>query len=67
MAFGANSTWTLPLIVGLPKAKELIWTGRVIEAQGMFDIGLLNKLVPSEKLMEETLRSAPSILEGTWI
>lgn len=57
----ANSTWTLPLIVGLPKAKELMFTGREVFAQEALEIGLLNKLVPSEKLMEEAKAMAAMI------
>ena len=53
-----NSTWSLPLVVGLPKAKELMFTGREVGAQEAMEIGLLNKLVPSERLMEETIEMA---------
>ena len=59
--YAVNSTWTLPLVVGLPKAKELFFTSRVIEAEEALEIGLLNKLVASEKLMEEALAMARSI------
>lgn len=45
-------TWTLPLIVGLPKAKELMFTARVVGAEEAFQIGLLNQFVPSDKLLE---------------
>lgn len=50
-----NSTWTLPLIVGWPAAKELLFTGRVVEAEEAYRIGLLNKLVPSAELMKTAL------------
>lgn len=50
-----NSTWSLPLIVGWPVAKELLFTGRVVEAEEALRIGLLNKLVPSSQLMKATL------------
>lgn len=43
-------TWSLPLIVGLPKAKELIFTGRVVEAEEAARIGLLNAVVPLAEL-----------------
>ena len=46
-----NSTWSLPLIVGLPMAKELLFTGRIVEAEEAFRIGLMNKFVPSSELM----------------
>ena len=53
VAYGrVNSTWTLPLIVGWPMAKELLFTGRVVEAEEAFRIGLLNKLVPASELMQ---------------
>jgi len=46
-----NSTWTLPVAVGWPVARELLFTGRVVEAEDAYRIGLLNKLVPSSELM----------------
>jgi enoyl-CoA hydratase/carnithine racemase len=55
-AFGrVNSTWSLPVIVGWPMAKELMFTGRIVEADEAFRIGLLNRLVPSSKLIETAL------------
>jgi enoyl-CoA hydratase/carnithine racemase len=47
-----NSTWSLPLIVGLPKAKELLYTGRVVAADEAERIGLLNQVVPAPRLLE---------------
>ena len=47
-----NSTWSLPLLVGLPKAKELLYTGRVVEAEEALRIGLLNQIVPAAGLVE---------------
>jgi len=41
-----NSTWTLPNQVGWPIAKELLFSGRVVEAEEAHGIGLLNHLVP---------------------
>ncbi len=56
-----NSTWTLPLIVGWPIAKELLFTGRVVESEEALSIGLLNKLVPSSEVMEASLEMAKTI------
>ena len=56
-----NSTWTLPLIVGWPKAKELLFTGRVVEAEEALSIGLLNQLVPSSELMKTALEMGQTI------
>ncbi len=56
-----NSTWSLPLIVGWPIAKELLFTGRAVEAEEALRIGLLNKLVPSSELMKATLEMGQTI------
>ncbi len=50
-----NSTWTLPLIVGWPAAKDLLFTGRVLQAEEARGMGLLNRLVPSSELMKTAL------------
>ena len=56
-----NSTWSLPLIVGWPIAKELLFTGRVVEAEEALHIGLLNKLVPSSELMKAAVEVGQAI------
>jgi enoyl-CoA hydratase len=50
-----NSTWTLPNQVGWPIAKELLFSGRVVEAEEAHRIGLLNHLVPCAELRAKTL------------
>jgi enoyl-CoA hydratase/carnithine racemase len=57
----ANSTWSLPLVVGLPKAKELLYTGRVVKAEEAEQIGLLNQLVRCAQLRDSTLEMAQQI------
>ena len=49
------STFFLPQIVGLGHAAEMILTGRIIDAETAYHIGLVSKVVPPEKLMEEAL------------
>jgi enoyl-CoA hydratase/carnithine racemase len=56
-----NSTWSLPVLVGLPKAKELLYTGRVVHAEEAEKIGLLNQIVPAAKLHESALDMARMI------
>ena len=56
-----NSTWSLPLLVGLPKAKELLYTGRDVLADEAERIGLLNQVVPSARLREAALEMAQMI------
>jgi len=57
----ANSTWSLPLVVGLPKAKELLYTGRVVKAEEAEQIGLLNQLVRCAQLRDSALEMAQQI------
>jgi enoyl-CoA hydratase/carnithine racemase len=48
-----NSTWSLPLVVGIPKAKELLYTGRAVTTDEAERIGLLNQVVPSAQLRDK--------------
>ena len=57
----ANSTWSLPLVVGMPKAKELLYTGRVVKAEEAEQIGLLNQLVRCAQLRDSALEIAQQI------
>lgn len=60
-----NSTWTLSAMIGMPMAKELLYTGRVVEAQEAKEIGLLNRLVPSVEVLPTALDMARMIAQNT--
>ena len=57
----ANSTWSLPQVVGMPKAKELLYTGRPVKAEEAERIGLLNQVVPCAQLRAAALEMAKQI------
>ncbi|MFN8559329.1 MAG: enoyl-CoA hydratase-related protein [Dehalococcoidia bacterium] len=56
-----GSSFFLPQVVGLGNAAELILTGRIIDAQEAYRIGLVNKVVPHDRLMDEALALAEEI------
>ncbi len=58
---GASGTQRLPRLVGAAKAKEMIFTGDLIDAGTALNLGLVNKVVPPEKLMEEALALAAKL------
>ena len=56
-------TKLLAQIVGLGKAKELVFTGDFIDAREAMAIGLANKVVPAESLLDESMAMARRIGE----
>lgn len=60
---GHAGTQRLARIVGVGKAKELIFTGDLIDAQEALRIGLVNKVVAPDVLLEEVRNIAKKIIE----
>ncbi|RMD86336.1 MAG: enoyl-CoA hydratase/isomerase family protein, partial [Candidatus Dadabacteria bacterium] len=54
----------LPRQIPWAVAMELLLTGRPIDAQRAYDIGLVNRVVPKEKLMETAMELAEVICEN---
>jgi enoyl-CoA hydratase/carnithine racemase len=59
-----GGTQRLPKIVGVGKAKELIYTGRRIDAQEALRIGLVEHVYPKARLMEEARKLAQEISDN---
>ena len=57
----AGGTQRLARIIGVGRAKELIFTGNQIDAEEAYRLGLANHVVPHESLMEEAMSLAKSI------
>jgi enoyl-CoA hydratase/carnithine racemase len=59
-----GALYLLPRIVGLGKATELVYFGDTIDAQEAHRIGLANRVVPGENLMEEAYKWANRLKAG---
>ncbi|EDO31779.1 predicted protein [Nematostella vectensis] len=51
----------LPYLIGLSRALDLIMTGRAVKAQEAIEIGLVNRVVPKGKAIEEAIKIAEKI------
>ena len=64
---GAGGTQRLSRLVGMAKAKELIYLGDMIDAQTALSMGLVNRVVPAGSLMDETTAVARKLLSKSSI
>jgi len=55
---------TLTRTLGLKKASELIFSGRMVNAQEALDLGLINEIAPSGKALERALELAQGLSQG---
>jgi enoyl-CoA hydratase len=61
---GFGGTQRLPRLIGKGRAKELIYTGKMIDAQEAYNQGIANKVFPPDKLMEEVTQVARTIAQN---
>jgi enoyl-CoA hydratase len=58
---GAGAVQRLPRLIGLGRAKELIFTGRIIDAEEAERIGLVNRVVDDDAVLAEARTTALTI------
>lgn len=58
---GDGGAWYLPRIVGMPKALELFWTARFVDAEEAERLGIVNKVVDDDQLLPTTYEMAAQI------
>ena len=58
---GWGGTQRLARAVGIGIAKELVYTGRIVDAEEALHIGLVNAVFPREELMEKALELARAL------
>jgi enoyl-CoA hydratase/carnithine racemase len=56
--------WLLTRLVGTARARELMFTAERVDAEGCERIGLVNRVVPDDKLQDEAFALAKSLAEG---
>lgn len=58
------SPWFLPRIIGISKAAELMYTGRILNAREALEYGLVSRVVPDDKLMDSAFELAHEIADN---
>ncbi len=63
-----SSSYLLPRIVGFQKAKEIMFFGEKLSAQEMYDIGVVNRVLPHEELLPYVQQQMQKLVPpgGAW-
>jgi enoyl-CoA hydratase/carnithine racemase len=59
-----GASWLLPRLIGLGRATELLMTGEFLDAESAQRIGLYNRVVPQERILEEARAWATRLASG---
>jgi enoyl-CoA hydratase/carnithine racemase len=60
----SGGCWYLPRLLGWAKAAEVAFLGDVLDAQRSLELGLVNRVVPHDDLMPETMKMAQQIAKN---
>ncbi len=63
---GAGGTQRLPRIVGVQRAKDLVYSGRMIDAVEAHGIGLVDRLCPADDVLDQALEQARAYARGPY-
>jgi enoyl-CoA hydratase len=61
MHAGMAATYTLPNVVGAAHARDLLLTGRMVDAEEAFRIGLVSSVTPDAQFLDSVLETAAGI------
>lgn len=61
---GAGGTQRLPRLIGLGRARDLNYSGRMVDAAEALALGLADRVVPAADLLEQTMQAAATLAEG---
>lgn len=61
---GAGGTQRLPRLIGVGKAKQLIYTAQPVQAMEALELGLVEKVCPSDCLLEDAIKMAQTIAKN---
>lgn len=57
-----GSSWTLPRLVGQAVALDIMLSGRIFLAEEAYELGIVNRVVPAESLLDETMAYAADLV-----
>ena len=64
LAPGMAISYLLPRLIGLARANELLFTGRLVDGTEAEQLGLLNRAVPADQVLPESLALARTIADN---
>jgi enoyl-CoA hydratase/carnithine racemase len=61
---GDGGCYYLPRIIGVPRALDLIWTGRTMDAEEALRCGYVSQVVPPDRLLDTVMAYAKKLAQG---